>query len=274
LQTKELIEPAAGTPEAYTQQTAKGCWITARFRPLVRVDGYVQNGSEFNKMVSDGSGQTVDAFDYLDPLLTPLQKFVSIPRGLYMVMGGNPVVKVAEEAQQSQSFGIFTIRRYLVPKIPSQTIAKLQGKVNQYDMTFGDYRFPPETLRFRGCEPRKIIITNIDGSQNIFYDLLYTFDVCLTYDLVDVGTGNFVSYAPAYAPDYVGWNRILCTSTISFGGLTGEKYLLAYYRVGTRDSAWQMNPVANAKMQFPLADGKDVIADGSGFMALFNWTAT
>jgi hypothetical protein len=261
LRTKEL-NFAAGLPQSYEYHTPKGAWITARYVPLIKIDDYIYHaGTKYNVVDNADGPNEIDAFDVLDPLLTPIQKFVSVPRGL--VFDVAPLLSFDQETQISQSYGVFTLRRYMVPTIPSITIGLMQGKVNQDEMVFGTYRFPAETMRFRGCDPRKIIVPDVDGNQNVFYDLLYTWDVNMTYGSRYIGTWKESKWEKAF----IGWNCALGNYTI---GEAIEYMGLGYYRVGSIDSTWQMfNWSSPISPQYPAAE----LVDAKGFMKLFEWGA-
>jgi hypothetical protein len=104
----------------------------------------------------------------------------------------------------------------------------------------------------------------MDGSANVFWDLLYTFDVCMTYDLYYTGT----LLASQWTEGYVGWNRILTNYTIA---AIAEYCTLGYYRVGSINSKWQfILPPAPLKPQYPAAEN---VNPQKGLLALFDWTA-
>jgi len=253
---------AGGTPQSYQPHTTKGAWITARYRPLIRIDGSIyHDGTNYTVSDNPQNANQIDAFDVLDPLLVPIQKFVSVPRGL--VFDVAPLLSFDQETQTSQSFGVFTLRRFMVPSIPTTTIGTMQGKVNQNAMDFGTYHFPAETMRFRGCDPKKIAVPNSDGSINVFYDLLYTWDINMTFGSRYIGTVSEAKWEKAF----VGWNCALGNYTI---GKAYEFMGLGYYRVGSIDSTWRMlNWVSPISPQYPAAE----LVDTKGFMALFDWSA-
>jgi hypothetical protein len=151
----------------------------------------------------------------------------------------------------------------MVPSIPTTTIGTMQGKVNGGSMQFGTYRFPAETMRFRGCDPIKISIPNADGTQNVFYDLLYTWDINMTYGSRYIGSATEANWEKAF----VGWNCVLGNYTI---GKMYEFMQLGYYRVGSVDSTWQnVNWKSPISPQYPAAE----LVDSKGFMKLFEWSA-
>lgn len=279
LNNKERMPGAHDLTQVSPYETETGCWITARYKPLVRVEGYVQGGISSTHEVPEDKvlhvvddktqNDEIDAFDVLDPIITPIARFISIPRGLYFVVKDIAYFELLQEAIATQAFATFTIRRHMVPKVPSVTISKLQGKVNSEEAKFGDLVFPKETLRFMGCDTQKIVVPNKDGGANVFYDLLYKFDVNWTYDLLD---NELSQTKPALIPGYVGWNRALACYK-AFTSLAAEKLPLAYYRIGYKHSAWQnkFNLTGDVNMQFPAADGDDVYP--MGFLQLFEWDA-
>ena len=283
----QALTHSSGSWTEVSRQTT-GCWITARYKPLVCADGVVYAGKASQPVwvikdkQSPLGASEIDAFDVVDPVISPQTTYISVPRGLHFINDGLLGRAVGDiDAQLAQAFGTFTLRSVMRPSVPSHTIAKLAGKVNTTNNTFGEFTFPPETLRFRGCDPHKVVVCNYDGTKNIWWDLTFIFDVNWNYGKVySSGTwnpmeligANFISPLK-YELDYSGWNRILANGLDAFGPIAFEYAPLAYYRVGSSDSVWQSaNPFYPQTLvaQYPYAE--DIFDDG--FHKLFEWSAT
>jgi len=257
-----------------------GCWITAKFRPIICTTGTVATGLPTQPTRTIGWGDDkVSPFDVVDPQLVPISKFVSVPHGLFFIINDNEIgLPIGQEALQAQAFATFTIRRLMCPSVPISTIAKLMGKTNVTWNQFGaNFRFAPETMRFAGAEPTKRIVPNPNGTANVFWDILYKWDINLTYDQMYVSGRKFNFWPLGLLPiqkriGYVGWNRVLLNFESSPGN---EVAPLMYYRVGSKEGIWQapfgFPGLETIRMQYPWAELPTLYTNGFG--RLFDWDA-
>jgi hypothetical protein len=274
-----------------------GGWITARYKPLVSgLARYVSgDGDENVGIVQLGKNQPAkpirynpgnndaDAFDYVDPLLVPQRKFVSNPRSLFFVSDGKAGAKCEFETLTTQAYAVFTVRRVMVRNVPIKTIAKLMGKVNAQAQIIGEYTFPPECMRFNGCEPTKIVMPNKTGGLTTWFDLQYSFDINLTYDQCYKSgwvwnlAGIPMPGLCVFEQDYAGWNRILANAVTNdpSGTLPLEWAPLAYYPVASKEALIQTQVPwfpDNMRPQYPWAESTEDIGD-EGFGKLFDWSS-
>jgi hypothetical protein len=248
---------------------------------MICAEGTIMGGSGLPFQVGWGPND-ISPFDVVDPQLIPERKFVSVPHGLFFVVNGLINGKpgcgepIKQEALTTQAFATFSIRRLYCHHVPVDTIGKLMGKTNQGINRFGDYVFPPETLRFRGAEPIKRVVVNPDGSGNAYFDITYIWDVNLTYDQMYVAGQKFNFWPLGVLPirsalGYVGWNRMLLNFESSPGN---EVAPLMYYRVGSKEGIWQQPlgwaGIEKIRMQFPFAESEQ---NDPGFLKLFAWDA-
>lgn len=248
-----------------------GCFIRAVFKPLI---------CELPTMWTSGdTGTNVapDAFDFVDPLLIPITKTVSTGIGLKYLLGNTAwYPSVGSEGFITQPMQQFTIRRLMCPSVPVTTIATLKGKINGGQFDIGQYKFPPETLRFDDCDVVKRAVPYSDGNANglnVWYDLLYVFTWNTIWDEYLIGRG----IRDGYTHGYVTWNRILGVPKMSIlgkdvvvakpGGAFLEEAPISYYPVG-----WKSTIFGDYRPLY-LEDRKTggvKSGTGNGFYDLFN----
>jgi hypothetical protein len=250
--------------EPYRDVSDAGCFVRAVFRPIIYEK--VLQGTPFKF--------TPSPFDFVDPLKLPLPKTVSCGMQLKYTLGKILNANVGTEGFVTQPFEQFTIRRLMVGKVPENTIAKLAGKINVNTFTIGNLSFPPETLRFDNCEVVKRAVPYIDGSLNVWYDLLYVFTQNLIFDEYWDTAGN--DYG---GPQYVGWNCILGCPLMPVLGLpialsTARGFIksvpLSYYPVGWKSQVFN----TDSYRPLYLYDTDSKAGTANGFADLFDPAST
>lgn len=172
---------SANTPSA-------GAIITATYRPLI---------------ILQGLSQQFDPFDFVDLQIEPILKTQLVGRDLNFLLGSTIPGKVHvspidnSPAVVSETVWGLTMRRLMVPKIPTKTIFTCANKINRTVAHIAGMEFPSETLRFDGAET--INKRGVDGTP--WYDLVYHFSARTAVDQAYDATTSHWSYMP------VGWNR-------------------------------------------------------------------
>jgi hypothetical protein len=128
----------------------------------------------------------------------------------YMALGhGTDKILLAKEGLQATKTlptVELQLTRHYAPKLPSDAIIKLCGRVNKNAFTVGGRTWAPECLRFDGLHSHRRIGPKISP----LYDLTYKFAIEGVYDKID-DTGTKPATAPTTG--FVGWNRLFRPST-------------------------------------------------------------